>query len=149
TEGMPPSYKPYLLVASPSTAVAWLTLAIQLEATLRRQQPPFQHRTPNFAPRSQPFRPTATTLVTDQIQSQTQTSRQQQQRRDRPPTACKYCAEAGETVFHWHRECQRRRQRSATTAVAVVQPDPTAVLFTGDASNQLVPIQENFLGGRH
>ena len=159
TEGMPPNYRGYLLCANPKTATAWLAVALQLEATLGR--PPRQDQ--------REFKGRQKTHV-----ALTAQDRRQYQQAVKPQTPCRFCLDAGETAFHWHRDCKRRHRAAANSAAArranaqpvqqaaasnsdinaglaaahqlQQQPLPTA---TNSMSLTTQDVQGNFPGGRH
>jgi hypothetical protein len=147
SEGMPFSYRGFLLCAKPTTSVMWLTVALQLEATLKRQ--PQEQQRHKFWRQNQE-KTMATALVTDTTPQNKQ--RMRSRGKDRPSSACRYCLEAGQTVFHWHRECQRRRNRIQNTGNSNSMAENQTALYTDRQSAEVLAelpaVQENFLGGR-
>ena len=105
TEGMPISYKGLLLCSKPPTTVSWLAIALQLEATVKRQpftvtkpKPPYQNK--------QQFRPVSMIASTaSESQNNPRRDYRRNQNSNPPSTPCRYCQEAGETVYHWHNQC--------------------------------------------
>ena len=159
SEGMPPNYRGYLLCASPKTANAWLAVALQLEATLGRM-PRQDNR--SFNKGRQPVHVALTA----------QSAQKQKFGKQEPSAPCRYCLEAGETLYHWHRDCKRRKRNDnrsvATNSNQNVAREssqafaPTTALAaqpieqTSNSSLVATPIcsisgnaQGNFPGGRH
>ena len=89
TEGMPSTYRGYLLCARLTSSVAWLAVALQLEVTLRRQT--------LFPPKpTQQFKSQSRAIAL--AVNQPKRSFNQNRNRDIPPTPCRFCTEAGETL---------------------------------------------------
>ena len=150
TEGMPPNYRGYLLCASPKTAVAWLTVALQLEATIGRNTYERSYRDNRQKPKPVIAMPAR--------------SKQFNRQNKKPPYPCKHCQQAGETVFHWHSECPRRHGKQMppnhTPATVDTQDNVTAIAANNhdmqaqaQAASSLglssSDHQGNALGGRH
>ena len=149
TEGMPPQYRGYLLCANPQTAVSWLAVALQLESTIRRSQP-FNRPTQQFKLKPNARQNAATQSAFVSARNSQNYSRNS---RNRPPTPCRHCTQAGETNYHWNRDCPRIRSQdrsnhdiqmhdntAQSSAPALTIDEPTAL-----ANDQ----PGNFLGGHH
>jgi len=107
TEGVPAAYRNHLSCCPAVTPVEWLKHALKLEANVacekrdswqRQQQQP---RRQNQAPRN----PTFTAK-----QAPAPKSKSFAAQNVKPRMPCRYCENAGQLVYHWHSECQRRQQ---------------------------------------
>ena len=143
TEGMPPNYRGFLLCANPQTSVAWLAIALQLEATMRYKQPSDRNlpKQTNYRAKNTKFNATQTAFVS--------ADKRNNQFKDKPPnTPCRFCTQAGETAYHWHRECPRRRQRPEVSNNSHSNEPNTSLL-----ADQAVALTNdhpgNVLGGHH
>jgi hypothetical protein len=149
TDGMPTSYKLSLITARPADSVAWLNIALPMEAYLRSKQVPPIRTFPTRI--NNPYRPVAAAAATQgpsrffsgprpRFSSGTQNRFPNQ-----PNEECFYCAKAGESgQMHWHRNCPRRNQQrqEEQQAAAAEQDQPTtSALSIGN--------QGNFLGGHY
>ena len=149
TEGMPPQYRGYLLCANPNNAVAWLAVALQLEATIGRKQ---SFEKPNQNPRfKQKFK--ATGIQTALVSANRNNPRPNRSQSARPSTPCRYCSQAGETVYHWHRDCprtQNSRQTHVNPRQAQQEPEAEAPVLLAENTIALSnDLQGNFPGGHH
>ena len=168
TEGMPPSYRGYLLCANPANAVAWLAVALQLEATMARRTQIFGPKPTGYADRSNgkfslKGRQTQTAFVSNSMKNsmkvssnfhENQSNAQRYSKQRAPPTACRFCAEAGETHYHWHRDCPRRQAQLSNqqtdpqeSTSSSAQANPALIADQAMALTHDLP--GNFPGGRH
>ena len=148
TEGMPISYKGLLLCSKPPTTVSWLAIALQLEATVKRQpftvtkpKPPFQNK--------QQFRPVAMIAsTTTETQNNPRRDYRRNQNSNPPTTPCRFCQEAGETIYHWHNQCPRRQRTNNQTYAKTPAVQQTEEAMISDSNETTLCVQGNFPGGR-
>lgn len=155
SEGMPPSYRGLLLCANPQTAVAWLAVALQLEATMGFKSPPDkskqQYGRNSYRPidRDRRFAKTQTVLTA----GTPNTANTKPKFGRSPPGPCRFCAQAGETAHHWHRDCPRRQTSYGTPQLppqpSNSPPDNSASLVIDPPLAMPVDQPGNFLGGHH
>ena len=108
TDGIPSSYRNHLACSPATNPTEWLKHALRLEANskfngTRSQQ---SHVPKNNRPRTTGPGHTAYFASADQSQ---QSNATQQRNQSKPRTPCRFCQDAGLTLFHWHRDCTRRQ----------------------------------------
>jgi len=119
TEGMPMSYRTSLIVAQPSAAVQWLTVALQLEQSYAKYSPRTTPQTnfmskPGFNNNKKPF--------------------MDKQPARKPPTACKICEKLNKpNQWHWHSDCPNRNtQANKQPANEANNPTPSTSHLESD-----------------
>ena len=133
TAGMPSSYRTHLISPIITSPSVWLESAVHLEHHLRRPTLPSQPK-PSF---QQKFPNQQKNRAFVNIAEGTEGRNEQKNRR---PPVCRYCQRAGETAYHWHRDCTRRQsqQQSSSTDSRPQMEEvaaPAEVLnFQGDRS---------------
>lgn len=103
TEGLPQYYRTPLISGSPSTPTAWLTLALQLEKSFKRNE---RYKAP--------LRPIGSYQAFNQASSQQQVHHVQEKKKDKkverkPPAPCKICKrKENKELWHWHSDCPNK-----------------------------------------
>jgi hypothetical protein len=124
TEGLPMHMKTMLIGAQVKTPKDWLAVAAQFEAALVHHPQPQHLAKPRY---------TSTNHPQGRRQLRTTNIKQHTAGKTKPPHPCRYCKDHGQTEWHWHNECPRRKQSFTSINTFDAKPQVTQVL--SDASN--------------
>ena len=115
TEGMPHTYKLALISSKPSNVQDWLSIALQIQASLQRMN--------SFASNKLNVQIPATVSV-----HATSASSSKSKKDKKPPRPCRFCEAAGHNEWHWHNECPRR------TEAKTASPDEMVAAMCANSS---------------
>ena len=126
TRGMPNSYLTTLIGARLTNPQDWLSVALQIEASLAQQRKPRQpdNRQSEFL-RPQQTQPKVFTSSTSSADSDKGKKKSKE-----PPGPCRHCTALGLTEMHWNKHCPNRPHQQSTNTDGQSSTKTTTLVVT-------------------